>query len=367
MDSLNQAKNLIERAQTILILPSQEMSGDILATALALFFTLNKLGKIANIVVDEIPEKFQFLSDWRPRTSNDFVISVDTTGKEISEMRYEKGENVLKVHLALSKGELRANNVSLSTISQKPALLITVGVRELDDLGNFFEQNPRLFYETTILNIDNHPANQNFGHVNLIDVNSYLAEILTNLIKLMESEDNVIFDENIATCLLTGLVSASQNFRNSKTRPQTFETSAYLIEKGGNHQKIIQHLYKQKSVAQINLLGRILEKLGFDEEKELYSASLTEKDFQDSQALPKDLSLVIEELRFNFRYLPNLLILWESHTSSPLIKGVFYTTKTDLIDKILQNYEGTAKGEGILFTAKEKDLALAKQNLLNIL
>ena len=146
-----------------------------------------------------------------------------------------------------------------------------------------------------------------------------------------------------------------------------FETSAYLIERGGNHQKIVQHLYKQKSISQINLLGKILEKLGFDEKRELYSASLTDEEFRTSQSSSRDLSFVIEELKFNFRYLPNLLILWESHASPALIKGIFYSSRTELIEKVLQNYEGVSKGEGALFLMREDNLDLAKEKILEIL
>lgn len=367
MDALNQAKNLIVRSQSVLILPSQEIQGDSLVSAMALYSTLKKQGKNANILVEKIPEKFQFLSGWEPEDSKDFIISIDTSKKEISKMRYEKNKKDLKIYLTVNKGGLRKGDVSFSSFDQKPNLLITIGIKSLENLGNLFEQNSRLFYETPILNIDNHPSNENFGEVNLVDVTSCSAEILTNLIKLMESEEEAFLNESVATQLLTGIICASQNFRNPKTRPRLFETSAYLIERGGDHQKIMQHLYKQKSVVQINLLGKILEKLNFDEKKELYSASLTEKDFQESQASSKDLGFVMEELKFNFRYLPNLLILWESHASPSVIKGIFYSSKTELIERILQNYEGVSKGEGVLFLVRENDLDVAREKLLKIL
>ncbi|MFH1423430.1 MAG: hypothetical protein ABIG29_00530, partial [Candidatus Nealsonbacteria bacterium] len=243
---------------------------------------------------------------------------------------------------------------------------ITIGIKSLTDVADFFEENSRFLTETAILNIDNHPTNENFGEVNLVDAASSSSEILTNLIRFMESEDEAFLDENIATNLLTGVICASQNFRNPGTRPKTFETSAFLIERGGNHQKIIRHLYKQKSVSQINLLGRILEKLSFNEPKELYSASLSEKDFRECQASSRDLGFVVEELKFNFRYLPNLLILWESHASPIIIKGIFYSTKRELVEKIRQNYEGVSRGNGVLFLIREPDLDSAKGNLLKI-
>lgn len=366
MEDFSRAKNLIERSQSILILPPREIDGDTLASSLALFSTLKKLGKNANVLIDEIPEKFKFLDSRQPKTAGDFVVSINTAGKEISKMRYERNNGDLRIYLALSKGELNSRDVSFPAITQPLNLLVTIGIKSLTDVEGFFEQNSRFLSDTPILNIDNHPSNENFGEVNLVDATSSSAEILTDLIRFMESEDEAFLDENIATHLLTGVICASQNFRNPTTRPKTFETSAFLITRGGDHQKIIQHLYKQKNVSQINLLGKILEKLSFNEPKELYSASLTEKDFQECQASSHDLGFVVEELKFNFRYLPNLLILWESRTSPVIIKGIFYSTKRELVEKILQNYEGVSKGDGALFLIREPDLASAKENLLKI-
>lgn len=325
------------------------------------------MGKNVNVLIGEIPEKFKFLDGWQAKTAEDFVISIDTTSKEISKMRYERNNGDLKIYLTMGKGELKTKDISFPVISQPPSLFITIGVKSLSDIGEFFEQNSRLFSETPILNIDNHFSNENFGEINLVDATSSSAEILTNFIRFMESEDEAFLDENIATNLLTGVICASQNFRNPRTRPKAFETSAFLIERGGDHQKIIQHLYKQKSVSQINLLGRILEKLSLNEPKELYSASLTEKDFQECQASSKDLGFVVEELKFNFRYLPNLLILWESHASPVIVKGIFYSTKRDLVEKILRRYEGVSKGDGALFIIREPDVDSAKESLLSIL
>ncbi len=366
MEDFSQAKNLIERSQSILILPPQEIDGDTLASSLALFSTLKKLGKNVNVLIGKMPEKFKFLDGWQSRAAEDFVISIDTSGKEIAKMRYERSSGDIKIFLTVSKGELQDKDASFPIIARPSDLLVTIGVKSLTDVGEFFKQNSHIFSETPILNIDNHSSNENFGEVNLVDASSSSAEILTNLIRFMESEDEAFLDENIATNLLTGVICASQNFRNPGTGPKTFETSAFLIERGGNHQKIIQHLYKQKSVSQINLLGRILEKLSINEPKELYSASLAEKDFQECQASSRDLGFVVEELKFNFRYLPNLLILWESHASPVVIKGIFYSPKKELVEKIMQNYEGVSKGDGVLFVIREPDLVSAKESLLRI-
>ncbi len=366
MDTLNQAKNLIEKSQSILIATPQEIQGDTLGSALALFFSLKKLGKNANLLMEKIPERFQFLTSLDPSSSGDFVISINSSDKDISEIRYEKSEKDLKIHLTLNKGGINSQDVSFSTFNQSPDLLIALGAKSLEELSSFSKQNLQTFYKIPILNIDNQLSNENFGEINLIEIKSSLAEISANLIKLMDVNEELM-DGNIATYLLTGIVHASQNFRSPKTQPKTFETSALLIEKGADHQKIIQNLYKQKSVPQIKILGRILENLNFDETKELYCTSLTEKDFQDCNARPRDLSFVVEELKFNFRYLPNLLVLWESHASPFAIKGVFYSPNKDSVEKILQNCEGISKGEIALFSVKGAGLTSAREKILKIL
>jgi hypothetical protein len=103
------------------------------------------------------------------------------------------------------------------------------------------------------------------------------------------------------------------------------------------------------------------------EENELYCASLTRGDFDNCQASSKDLATAVEELNFNFHYLPNLLILWESHASPLIVKGIFCSRKTDLIEKILANFEGVAKRTGALFLVRNTDLNSAKEEVLKII
>jgi len=378
MDPFDQARNIIERFQnTLIILPSSP-SGDGTASALALFFTLRKLGKNVNLIEREVPERLRFLTEPGKGLNKDFIISIDTRERDISEMRYEKNQRDLKIYLTLNQGEIGKKDVSFvsaspgekinfSDLDQRSDLLIVLGANSLEDLGETFYQNPDFFYERPILNIGNDPTNENFGEVNLIGLGPSIAEILLKLIKPMETADSKLIDKKVASCLLTGIICCSQNFRDPKTRPKTFEASAFLIERGAEHQKIVQHLYKQKSLSQIRLLGRILEKIVFDKEKEVYVAPIAERDFQECQANSKDLGPAVEELKFSFRFFPNLLVLWESHASPPLIKGLFCSSRADLVNKIMENFESVSRGEGTIFLVRNGNLSSAKEKVLNLL
>lgn len=378
MEELIRAKNIIEKSQSIFIFPAKDPQGDALGSSLALSYTLRKLGKNVNLFLESVPEKFLFLTS----LEKNFVISINTQGKEVGEMRYEKNHQDLKIYLNFKSGGINENDVLFAapaaplinkniSFADQPDLLITVGSGTLEDLGNFFSQNPRFFYDSSILNINNGSAGENFGDVNLVETNSCsIAEITTDLIKALSGS---MLDEKSATYLLAGIICASQNFRNPRSRPKTFETASSLIKIGANHQTIIQHLYKTKSLPQIKLLGRVLENLKLDAEKDLYSASLTEADFLGAEASPQDIGPVVEELKFNF-WTPasfstssSFLVLWESHASPSIVKGILYSPKISFIESVLANFEGTSRGQGALFLIREPDLQKAEKQILNIL
>jgi hypothetical protein len=293
------------------------------------------------------------------------VIKVDTSQAEVKELRYEKNEKDLKIYLSLKRGGLREKDISFNFLNPKTELLIILGAKNRESLGSFFEKNPQLFYQLPILNIDHQPGNENFGSLNLIDLTSpSLCQIVSALIE--EIDPNLI-DQDVATYLLTGLISATQNFQSPKTTPQTLELASSLMERGASHQKIIQHLYKTSSLSQIKLLGQILEKLNFDPKRELYYVTLKNQDFREISSSPSDLTFVVEELKAGFFRLPAFLILWESHSSQNLIKGILFSPKREWLIKILENLEGIQKGEGVLFLVRDSDLSLAKDQIFEIL
>ena len=383
MNILNQAIELIEKSRNIHIYTPEnhEISlteGDAFCAAGALFYALKKAKKEPVLFSQKVPSKeFQFLSNSK------LMITVNGRAKDISEISYEKDDENLKIFLTSAQGNLSPNHLSFSpdfsqellgpnenSRSSSPDLLIILGASDLEKLGEPFKKDPRFFYRFPILNIDNDPANQNFGEINLIDIKSCsVSELVANLLQEFGAFDAESPDENIATFLLSGIIWASENFRNPKTKPQTFKRASYLVAKGANHQKIIQNFYKTRPVSQIKLLGQVLEKLTFNGEKELYCASLTKKDFQKSGTTSKDLSDVLKELKFNYgnSIFSNFLLLWESHASPIIMKGIFYSAKPNLTERVLENFEGISRGKISLFLIREKELDTAYQKFLKII
>ncbi|MCK4782058.1 hypothetical protein KAS79_04030 [Candidatus Parcubacteria bacterium] len=348
MDSLTRAKNIIQKSQIIFIVPDQKVQGDILGASFGLFYALKKMGKNVNLLLEKIPENFQLLPPPPLVNANpflkDFIISINNPQAEISRVYYEKDKNNLKFYLTPKNGTIEEKNVFFSAEESKPDLVITLGIEK---------QNLNIFQDVPVLNIDD-----------IKTLNSSLAETTTILVK---SIDENLFSKDAATWLLSGVIWASQNFQNQKTNPKTLETAAYLIEQDANHQKIIHYFHKSKPMSYLKLLGQVLKKISFNSEKEFAWASLTSQDFKNSVSSPLDLALVVKELKTGLFRLPGLLILWEENFSPISIKGIFYSDNPELREKILRNFEGISRGQGILFLDRNPNLDSTQNKILRIL
>lgn len=232
MTELEQAKQVIEEAKNIYIIPSQINEPESIASALALFYTLKELNKNVNLIIEELPEKFKFLVpslDFISYPKN-LVISIPRKMTDVSQIYYEKNDEALKIHLTLDKGSIKKENISFYFSEPKPDLIITLGIQDfkvqllerLDSFG-FLMNSP-------LLNIDNNQENKKFGKINLIKSCSF-SEILIPLIKSINGDS---IKKETADCLLTGLIIYTDNFKNSKTTAEIFETAGLLMKKGAN-------------------------------------------------------------------------------------------------------------------------------------
>ncbi len=188
MNIYEQIKNLFEKSLSIFLLVPQEADGDKLGSSLALFYTLKKLNKNVNLVLQNIPEKFKFLPIPEYLNSLDakkaFTISLANIGGKVSEIYFNKDKEDLKIHFFSKEGDINEKDFSFTSQNLNPDLLIILGAKNFDDFGRIFKGNPQIFYDKPILNIDNNSDNEKFGEINLIDTNSSgVSEIVGEFLK----------------------------------------------------------------------------------------------------------------------------------------------------------------------------------------
>jgi hypothetical protein len=89
------------------------------------------------------------------------------------------------------------------------------------------------------MSINNTP-NGSLGTINWQDTTaSSISEMATKLVKDL---DKNVFDEQIATALLTGIVAETDRFSNDKTNPKTMALAGDLMAAGANQQLVANEL-----------------------------------------------------------------------------------------------------------------------------
>lgn len=124
-------------------------------------------------------------------------------------------------------------------------LFISLDCSDLRRLGRLSQVST--FGSTPLLNIDHHMTNLNFGTVNLVDPHaSSTAEVVLRLLEYMA----VPLDAQMATCLLTGIVTDTRGFRTSNVTVQVMEAVLRLIRAGASLPYITHHgLNRRPTVA----------------------------------------------------------------------------------------------------------------------
>ena len=192
--------------------------GDNIGSTLSMYYALNKLGKNVYYVLDDNPpQNLKFLV-----------------------------ENVS----ILKSEEVNLENYNI--------VALDCGDKNRMCLSQKLVDNAKL-----IISIDHHASNDYYGEFNYVDTKaSSTCELVYNLLVEYEKfEDKTIIDENIATCLYTGLVTDTGNFVYSSTHPSSFEMAKELLLKGAKKDTIIQKVFQSNPYNYYKLLGEALNTL----------------------------------------------------------------------------------------------------------
>jgi phosphoesterase RecJ-like protein len=109
---------------------------------------------------------------------------------------------------------------------------------------------------TTVINIDHHVDNKQFGHINIITSAAATAELLGEFL-LSPTQIKKISSE-IATNLLLGIITDTGCYRYANTSSTVFNISATLLELGAEQQKIIQNTFYTKPIKNIRFEGALI-------------------------------------------------------------------------------------------------------------
>ncbi|MFA6393504.1 MAG: hypothetical protein WCW25_01335 [Patescibacteria group bacterium] len=296
-----QAEELIKKSENILIVAPRDENKDAPANALALFLYLKKMGKSADLIIEGLNVKkdlsflpgFAEIKDAADGLQN-LIVSLDISRTKVDQVKYVVEDGRLDFIITPKEGVFTGQEVTSCACGYKYDLIIAVGTPDLQSLGRIFEDNPDFFYKTPLINIDNDSDNESFGQINLAELTAVsLAEILFPFFK---SLDQALIDEDIATCLLAGMIAGTRNFRIRTITPRALETVSDLITFGARKDEIINHLFRSRSFNVLKLWGRVLARLESSLNDRLIWSMLSQSDFLKTGSTESDLDEVIEEM-----------------------------------------------------------------------
>jgi len=369
LSNLQQTLELIKQNKTILLTFKQDWTGDALSGALALAEVLNKLGKQVEIVCADfqISTNLSFLPAAVIKKNitslQKFIISIDTSATKIGEFNYDSEENKLNIYLTPESGAFNPQDVTTATANYKYDLVIIVDSPDLESLGEVYEQHADFFYNTPKINLDNSNKNEYFGNVNLVNLAAAAScEIIYELIKAIN--ENLI-DENIATYLLTGIISATKNFKVAGVTPRTLNLASWLIARGARREQIIQNLYQNRYLSTLKLWGRVLSRLNNDLDDKLVWSVLSRQDFLETSTAPEELVEVIDELIVSMPKTEIIALIYEDKKNGlNEIKAIVYSAKNLNALKITEKFNSTGNQTIAKFTLTNINLAEAERLIL---
>jgi len=339
LDPVEQFKNLLNKSRDVLILIPENPSGDAIGSAWAIYFFLQKAGANATINFSNPNQnnlnKFSFLPTPDKIShdfsgARDFVLSFNTTYNKITNFRTEQLEDKFNIFLTPEKGAMDPRDFSFVLAKFKFDLMIIIDSPDLPGLGKIYEENPDLFFEVPIINIDHRSNNENFGQINFIDIlASSCSEIMSHILELIEP---TFIDKSIADCLLTGIISSTDSFQGKNTTPKSLQVAAKLMDRGANQQEIVRWLYKTQPLHILKLWGRAMAKLKWDDKTKFISSTLSVEDFVQSRASQTDVEQILEKLQEN--YVDGLLfaIIYNDTPATTVAK--LKSNNFDLLQKI---------------------------------
>ena len=119
-------------------------------------------------------------------------------------------------------------------------------------------------YEGTIINIDHHIANENYGSINYIETKAAAtAEIIYLLVEALGLSFQTKSDAmiRVGTCIYTGILTDTGSFRHSNVTERTHFITSKLIAAGVDNCKIHSSLYEHRPYKKVKLIGDALSNL----------------------------------------------------------------------------------------------------------
>ncbi len=250
MNNFEEIIKVVQKNNIFLITSHTNLDGDGIGSELALHFILKKLKKKSIILnQDKLPKIYHFL----PRSNKVHYLEdncIDTKGIDVG---------------------------------------IVLDCSNAKRIGKTYEIFKNI---KTVINIDHHKSNENFGDLNYVDSSvSSVGEIIYELIRSINID---LLDEDISTCLFTAIITDTGSFRYSNVSSKTFKIASDLTSFGIKPHLIANNIYNRKTYSGLKLLGEALSTLEVDDSNYVSWLTITRKMLNNAKANDEEIEGIID-------------------------------------------------------------------------
>ncbi len=144
-----------------------------------------------------------------------------------------------------------------------------------------------------VIAVDHHAtADRRASVVFVVPDAAATGELLADLLPAL----GLPLDADAATCLLTGIVTDTGSFQHANTSARVLSVAARLLEQGADLRSIVTHVFGQRPVPALRVMGRALERLQASRETGAAVSVITHRDLTECGATESDLTGVVNLL-----------------------------------------------------------------------
>lgn len=240
----------IQRGANILIALSKDPNLDEMSAAIALAIVLDQQKKhVTAIYSGKTPNALEFLKPeetFEKDTSSlqDFIIALNKS--KADHLTYKLDGDYVKIYITPYKGQVKKEDLEYSYGDYNVDLVIVFNVNAGTEIDSALSEYGRIMHDASAINITSGLPGR-FADLEWSDPEkSSVCEMVYDLLKELEITE---LSQEVATALLTGILSATERFSNNRTKPTTMAVASKLMEAGADQQLISANILKPETPA----------------------------------------------------------------------------------------------------------------------
>lgn len=241
---VTRVKDLLAKVKDILIVTHEKPTDDSIGSSLALYLGLMSLGKKVTVACpDAITVGLsnyvgvnKIITDLAAKKN--FIISLDYVDGSIEKVSYNIEGDKFNLVIEPRQGydTFSPDKIHYSYAGSGADLIFAIDTIHLGGLKKLYEESKDLFTGKSIINVDRHPNNAQYGSVNVVDVTaSTTAEVVARVLSML----GVKLTVDIATNLLNAVYGGTTNFTAANVSAGVFDVASVALKAGGKRFGIV--------------------------------------------------------------------------------------------------------------------------------